>query len=236
MFLQNDVIQYLDPPGHATRILWIDPSLEVAYTYQLRRTGAVPQPVSLHVLRADLLARRARMLPNDPLRAAPVTAPSDKHRQSQLAAWRAVDDLHQDLPALYQPRTRPALLAACSVRHGMSTTSLMRYLRRYWERGQTIDALLPDYANSGGRGKQRGASAGVKRGRPRKGIDIGPNVDAALRETFKAAANRYAAMHGRLSRPGAYRQMLAEDFAACAPGAIPSYGQFIYWLTRDGVS
>lgn len=234
MFLPNDVILYLDPPDYAIRILWIEPQQALAYTYQLRRRAAVPQPIPLHTLRADVLARRARLLLGEALTALPVAAPSAKHRALQLRAWHAVLDAHQDLPALYAARTRPAILAACSARHGISAVSLMRYLRRYWERGQTIEALLPDYANSGARGKQRGVSVGVKRGRPRKGMDTGPNADAALRAVFQAAATQYAATHGRLSRPAAYRQMLADHFAGSAPEVIPSYGQFNYWLTRDG--
>lgn len=233
MFLQNDVIEYLDARDHLIRILWIDPQHALAYTYPLRRSSAVPQSTPLHTLRADMLSRRARLLLQDPFRAPPTAAPSAKHLALQLRAWEAVRFLHQDVPALYQPRTRPALLAACAAQHGLSTTSLMRYLRRYWERGQTIEALLPDYANSGGRGKQREVSAGVKRGRPRKGPGLGPNADAALRAIFQSSAARYVALHGRLERPAAYRQMLAEHFADCAADAIPSYGQFNYWLTRD---
>lgn len=233
MFLQNDVIQYLDAPDHLIRILWIDPHQSLAYTYQLGRGNAVPQTTALHLLRADMLSRRARLLLDDPFRALSTAPPSAKHRALQLRAWDAVSFLHQDLPAVYQPRTRPAMLTAYSEEHGMSTTSLMRYLRRYWERGQTVEALLPDYANSGGRGKQRGVSAGVKRGRPRKGPELGTNADAALRGIFQSAAARYMAIHGKLERPAAYRQMLAEHFAGCAPDAIPSYGQFNYWLTRD---
>lgn len=246
MFLLNDVIQYLDAPDHPIRILWIDEAAHIAHVFALRRPGALPQARSLHALRADLQARRARLLlhdplhdplrapPYDPLRAPPASAPSPRQRALQLKAWEAVSALHADPAALYGARTRPALLARYAAGNGISVTSLMRYLRRYWERGQTIDALLPDYANSGGRGKQR-AAGGVKRGRPRNGAAGGRNVDGPMRTLFQAAAARYAHEHGQLSRPDAYRQMVADHFSACAPDQIPSYGQFDYWLTRDGL-
>jgi hypothetical protein len=224
MFLHNDVLEYRDPPGHLVRILWIDVTHSVAYTFALRRPSATPRSTPLHVLVADVSTRRA---------------PSGKHHLLQMKAWDAVTALHHDLPQLYLPRPRAALLSAYSRAHGISVASLMRYLRRYWERGQTIDALLPDYANSGARGKTRAASAGVKRGRPRNGAtgsaNAGTNTDAALRALFLAAAAHFAATHPQFSRPAAYRQMLRDHFADCLPGAIPSYGQFNYWLERDDV-
>ena len=237
MFLQNDVIEYLDPPGQVLRILWIDEVQSVAYTFALRRVSATPRATPLRVLVSDVTARRARLLLTDPCRAAQLAPPSDKHRRLQMKAWHAVSALHRDLPQVYLPRPRAAMLVAYSAEHGLSGASVMRYLRRYWERGQTIDALLPDYANSGARGKTRAASAGVKRGRPRKGAtgsaNAGTNTDAALRSLFLAAAAHYAATYPRFSRPAAYRQMLRDHFTDYPPGAIPSYGQFNYWLERD---
>jgi len=239
MFLHNDVIEYPDPPAHLLRILWIDDAQSIAYTFTLRCTSATPRSMPLRVLVADVSARRARLLLTDPCRAPRTDAPSGKHRLLQMKAWDAVTALHRDVPQLYLARPRAAMLAAYSRAHAMSVATLMRYLRRYWERGQTIDALVPDYANSGARGKTRAASAGVKRGRPRKvatsSASAGTNTDAALRALFVAAAAHFAATHPRFSRPAAYRQMLRDHFAGSAPGDIPSYGQFNYWLTRDGI-
>jgi transposase InsO family protein len=46
-------------------------------------------------------------------------------------------------------------------------STIYRYLRRYWQRGQTPNALLPDYANCGGKGKRK--TRGDKRlGRPKQ--------------------------------------------------------------------
>jgi hypothetical protein len=98
-----------------------------------------------------------------------------------------------------------------------------------------MDALLPDYGNSGAPGKTRGANEGVKRGRPRKSGDHpGLNTDAAMRATFRAAVARYAATHPEFSRRAAYRQMLHDYFRDRPPADLPSFGQFSYWLDKDG--
>lgn len=197
MFLPNDVIEYLDAPGRPFRILWIDPAGAQAYVYALGIPGAVPRPASLRALYAAVRERRARLLRPDPWRAvSPAATPSDSQRRRQLKAWNVVSALHHHLPALYLPRERAAMVAACSEVHGIAPASIMRCLRRYWERGQTLDALLPDYANSGARGKTREASAGVKRGRPRKDAAPGANIDDALR----AVPGRGGALRGGASQ------------------------------------
>jgi len=234
MFLPNDVIQYT-APMRTLRILWIDRERALAATFELGQRHSQPHTMALQVLADDVLGRRARLLLYDPY-AAPPAPPSlpPKYLALRDKAWDIVASLQAEGPALYQSRARTALVARCAEAHGVSRPSVLRYLRRFWERGQVINALLPDYGNSGARGKTRGASAGVKRGRPRKaGQPPGLNIDAATRAVFRTAVARYRASHADFSRRAAYRQMLTEFYPDCEPGAAPSFGQFSYWLERD---
>lgn len=234
MFLPNDVIQYT-APVRTLRILWIAHERGQVAVFELGQPHSDPCIVALQALADDVLGRRARLLLHDPYAAAP--APPDlppKHLALRDKAWDIVAGLQAEGAALYQARARAALVARCAEAHGVSRPSVLRYLRRFWERGQVIDALLPDYGNSGAPGKTRGASAGVKRGRPRKpGQPPGLNVDAATRDVFRAAVARYRASHPDFSRRAAYRQMLADFYPGRDPGATPSFGQFSYWLERD---
>jgi hypothetical protein len=235
MFLPNDVLHYTAPARHL-RILWLDDGRDLAWCFELGAAHALPHAASLRALAADVAAARATLLALDPFAARPAS-PSlpQKYRDLQAKAWAIVSALQARAPALYDARERAALVADCALRHGVSRPSVLRYLRRFWERGQTVDALLPDYRNSGARGKTRGASAGVKRGRPSTtDAHAGLNIDAQLRATFRAAAARYAAMHGAVSRRAAYRQMLVDFYPGRAPAELPSFGQFNYWLNRDG--
>lgn len=234
MFLPNDVIQYA-APVRTIRVLWIDHDRTLAYTFELGVPHSQPRAIALALLADDVLALRARLLRDDPYAARPAPALlPQKYRDLQAKAWDIVASLQAHVPALYLPRERAALAAACAAEHGVSRPSVLRYLRRYWERGQTIDALLPDYGNSGARGKTRAVRAGVKRGRPRKSGDHpGLNTDAALRATFRAAVARYTALHVTFSRRAAYRQMLEDYFDGRPPAELPSFGQFSYWIDRD---
>jgi hypothetical protein len=235
MLLQNDVLHYDGPGPRALRILWIDPAREIAYTFELQAPAALPQPARLRMLEADVLARRARLLLVDPYAApAPIAAPPARHLEMQQRAWEIVGALAPDTPAIFKPRQRAQLVAACAALHEVSRQTVLRYLRRYWERGQTRDALLPDYCNSGGRGKTRAASSGIKRGRPRKaGSHPGLNADPQVRATFRAAVARYAATHAQFSRRAAYRQMIEDFFGDRDLDAVPTFGQFSYWIEKD---
>jgi hypothetical protein len=235
MLLRNDVLEYSAPAARAVRILWIDDGLALAYTIELNARAAQPQMVLVRALVDDVLERRARLLLIDPYaaRPAPASLPA-KYLEVRARGWEVVSALASNEPAIYQPRQRGRLVQQYSALHGVSHPTIYRYLRRYWERGQTPDALLPDYANSGARGKTRGVNADVKRGRPRKsGAHPGLNADPDIRKTFRAAVARYAATHAEFSRRAAYRQMIEDFFQDRDAALLPTFGQFNYWIERD---
>jgi len=237
MLTQNDVLEYTGMHGHMIRVLWIDRAQALAWTYRLASPSALPEPTPLHDLEDELRSGGARRLLVDPFAAAPPQEPVPQgYLALQAKAWSAVRTLHADRQALYQPRERAILIAGYAAAHGISKSSILRYLRRYWERGQTPDALLPDYGNSGAPGRTRAVTAGIKRGRPRKGEATGTNADERMRAIFRAAAARYAASHDDFSRRAAYRQMLGDFFQGQDAGGLPSFGQFSYWLERDAAA
>jgi hypothetical protein len=235
MLLRNDVLEYTVPAARTIRILWIDACQALAYTIALNARSPQPEMVLLRVLVDDVLAQRARLLLIDPYAAlpAPPSLP-DKYLQVRARGWEVVSALATVEPAIYQPRQRGKMVQQYSALHGVSHPTIYRYLRRYWERGQTADALLPDYGNSGARGKTRSASADVKRGRPRKaGAHPGLNADPDIRNTFRAAVARYSATHAEFSRRAAYRQMIEDFFRDRDADLLPTFGQFSYWIERD---
>jgi hypothetical protein len=235
MLLKNDLLHYPSPRPRTVRILWIDSAQAIAYTFELHARSAHPQLASVKSLVADVEQQRAQLLLVDPylVDADPETLPPS-HLHWQARAWNIVSALTAQEPAIYQPHTRGPLVSRHSALHGVSYPSVYRYLRRYWERGQNANALLPDYKNSGAPGKTRAASAGVKRGRPRKQAGHpGMNADQEVRGTFRAAVARYAATHAAFSRRGAYRQMLEDFFVTRDADALPTFGQFTYWIEKD---
>ncbi|MBV6321556.1 Mu transposase C-terminal domain-containing protein [Duganella violaceipulchra] len=252
MLLRNDLLHYTHPSPRTVRVLWIAPEQSHAYVFDVAARSADVELVTLPALHADIHAGHARVLAADPyLMVVSQELLPPKHLQLRARAWQIVEALVALEPGIYEARQRGQLVAQATATHGVSHPTIYRYLRRYWQRGQTPNALLPDYCNSGGRGKVRQASAGVKRGRPRKsGADDGPgvNADEEIRRTFRVAIAHYAAGHAKFSRLGAYQQMLADFFcerridadsgrvlamSGAQPDALPTFGQFNYWLDHD---
>lgn len=251
MLLRNDLLEFSEPRHRIVRILWIDVARSFTYVFDVASEAAEVELHRLSVLEGELAKGRARRLEADPyLVLANSQALPPKHIELRERAWGVMADLVLQEPDIYEPRRRGQLVQEATRVHGISHPTIYRYLRRYWQRGQTPNALLPDYANSGGRGKTRTATPGVKRGRPRKdGGPQGVNVDDALRTVFRLAAARHAARHAHFSRRACYDEMVRDILCERtnepytrrmrrmpASGALPSFGQFNYWLEQDGMA
>jgi putative transposase len=248
MLLRNDLLQYGAPRRRTVRILWIDASRTLAWLFDMDGKGCDVEPARVPMLEADVASGRAQRLSEDPwLVVADPHSIKPGHEALRDRAWHIVAELTRDEPAIYEARQRGQLIADYTARHGVSHPTIYRYLRRYWQRGQTPNALLPDYANSGARGKTRASTEGVKRGRPRReGAPAGINVDEAMRRIFRVAAASYQGT--RFSRRGAYEAMLRDFFCerrvapetlhvvrAALSDAVPSFGQFSYWLDQGRI-
>jgi hypothetical protein len=81
---------------------------------------------------------------------------SDAQRKTIARAFRRIECMTES-EAIFEPSTRRALLVARSADpDGATPKSLLRDLRRYWQGGQTFDALRVHYAQCGGSGQATG--------------------------------------------------------------------------------
>lgn len=95
-------------------------------------------------------------------------------------------------PDIFDPKRRASRTHTRVAETGITRQRLYRILRRWWQRGMTLDALTPDYANSGGPGKRKQVS-GPKRGAPVRHGPKGMNVDDDVRAAFRDSVSRYFA-------------------------------------------
>src|ERR1039458_1516670 len=178
------------------RILWIESGGETFFVIRVNDQGALPRLCTRSDLEAAISVGDLRVLKADPfakLRQIEQDLP-EKHCRIRDEAWQIIEPL-RSLPAgeIFKPRVRgPVITEICS-RHKVSRNTVYRYLRRYWQRGQVKNALLPDYDHCGGEGKPRRSLDG-KRGRPNKtynaigvgpGINIGPEERKKIEKGFK---------------------------------------------------
>jgi putative transposase len=147
---------------------------------------------------------------------------------------------------------RGALLNAHEEKTGWTKKTIYKFLRRYWQGGQTKNALLPLYDKCGGKGKERQSSNGVKRGRPSRltkvtSLPTGVNVDAAVREKFSRGIRLFYETAEQRTLQDAYQKTLEKFFhkgydklpdgtlVPFLPPAdeLPSFGQFRYWYEKE---
>ncbi len=172
----------------------------------------------------------------------------EKHKKIRDRAWEVIKDMADKEPYIFQSAFRGKLIKKASEIYGVSESWILEYLKRYWKRGKTRNALLPDYRNCGARGKEREAGD-AKRGRPRINQDImgeGVNITEDIKRIFRITVNKYYYTTAKNSLTLTYELMRKEYFSdgfkeengvkipIIKPQAeVPSFGQFRYWFKKE---
>lgn len=259
----GDVIDLAPGSNKLVRIVWLTQDQATAAIFPLQGACPFPELVHAEVLAAGLRSREMHLVTDDPHRViVQEDSLEDSHKQRRDRAWKLIKPLVEDVPSIFSANRRGALIEAVvteardsddSKINRVTVAQIYVYLRRYWQRGMTVNALLPDYSRCGGKGKIRKAGR-KKRGRPRKfGKQPGVNVSLEMRQLFAVAYDRYFAsqINGKYTLTGAYQRMLSDFYSVKEvdpetnrivhrrqeeiemQGGIPTYEQFEYWSNKD---
>ena len=141
-----------------------------------------------------------------------------------------------DAPGFYDPKVRSQIIQTILEQKGSTKQTLYRLARRYWQRGQTPNALLPDYSKSGAKGKKR-AAGDKKLGRPRKHTPgTGANVDEEVEKLFRIAIERYVLTEKKLSMSYAHRKfktLYENSFPDVPESEMPTKWQIMHFYNRE---
>ncbi|MES1993602.1 MAG: transposase [Pseudomonadota bacterium] len=156
-------------------------------------------------------------------------------QQKRDAAWEMLADTVQD-PGLFERGPRGRIVRAIMVRYGVTNQKVYRLLRRYWQRGMCKNALLPDYVNSGARGKRRTPNQ-AKMGRPRvlragRGSNITPDIERIFRRVIEVRLLN----EKHPSIPDAYASslnLLRVALPDLSATELPTLGQFRFFYRRE---
>ncbi|WP_298142962.1 Mu transposase C-terminal domain-containing protein [uncultured Acinetobacter sp.] len=143
-----------------------------------------------------------------------------------------IQDLINDEQILVNAKIRTAKIKTIHLEKKVSINKILRLLRRYWQRGQTINTLVPDYENSGGKGQKR-AIGDKKIGRPRiYESNEGKNVTEQVELYFKKVIEEYLVPVKKQSINETYlrfRNLFSKHFHQVQAADIPTYAQFYYF-------
>jgi len=134
------------------------------------------------------------------------------------------------------PKVRSYLIKKVMDEYGTTKRNLYKQLRRYWQRGQTPNALIPDAKNSGAKGGKRIAKE-KKLGRPRKYTPgIGAKIDDNIERLFRIAIDKYVLSDKGVSFPYAHRRiktMYENHFPDIPESEIASKWQMLHFYKRE---
>lgn len=139
-------------------------------------------------------------------------------------------------PLFFEPKVRSSVINKIISETGSTKQTLYRLIRRYWQRGQTPNALIPDFMNSGAKGEKRTTQA-QKLGRPRKYTPgVGAVVDEHIEKLFRRVIDKYLLTEKQHSFPYAHRKfktLYETYYPDVAESEIPSNWQMMHFYKRE---
>ncbi|MBE6051574.1 MAG: transposase [Clostridium sp.] len=248
MILVNSVFKYVDI-DNGERIRIIETDEENAYVVNIDSASSMPKVEKLQQLEEEIDAEKL-VLVKDPfskiLEDKELTEVQIKKRDLD---WQLVENYWEDNKnKLLQKSYRSKVFKRISDESGVSLSTVKKLFSRFWQRGMNKNALLPDYINSGARGKERNLS-GKKVGRPKKadyyGESIeGINITSDVKKHFELSINKYYRNKKKPSLTETYTLMLKDFYSdryvenndvkyrIWDESRIPSYQQFYYWFRK----
>jgi putative transposase len=236
------------------RVLWVSEMNDLVVVIQVPADHHFPRDESFKRIREALECSECQVLSHDPfLISTDTTTASATDKARAQRAWEAITDLVDLGPgAMFNPQFRSRWVEQQVQLGRFSKPYLYKILRRYWEGGQTRQALYPRYSRSGARGQNRLNSPGVKRGRPRKTGILqerlpGININESIKLKLVKGAKLFYESDERLTLLEAYDKTLTaffkigfeESFTGemipkLPPEELrPTFAQFCYWYKKE---
>ena len=115
--------------------------------------------------------------------------------------------------------------------------TIYKYLRRYWQRGQIPNALLPDYRNAGAPGKPRTLAGSQKSGAKRKfGNGTGIKITPEIERLFRLIVESELLNDKKINITSAHRQfeeLFIQHYPHIKQADIPTRRQFDHFYKRE---
>lgn len=191
---RNRIFEWLsDSEEHEIyRIIWIDVPPTKVVVIRLHIESLETSMLEYERLQSAIAAREIRFLERDPYSCyvLPDHILSKKSCARRYKIWTLIESLVvSGIPDIFDPRKRGEMIRDVIKTTKVSKQSLYTYVRIYFQRGQSINALTFDSHKQGGKGKERIAEPeDKKRGRPsRDGERTGINKTQEVVEAFEYA-------------------------------------------------
>ncbi|KEI94813.1 Mu transposase C-terminal domain-containing protein [Clostridium botulinum] len=245
MIAVNSVFQYID--GERIRIIYIIDKF--AYLVNIDAATSMPKRELIKTIEEEIVYKKLILIKD------PFVKIIDENNLSKVQIYKRDKDWDFILKYwdvnkqfLLEKNTRNKTFKEISKLSGLGLTKVKKVFSRYWQRGMSKNALLPDYKNSGGKGKDKNLSKN-KVGRPKKAnyygeIVQGINITDDVKIHFKIAIDKYYRNKNKMSLKDTYNLMLRDFYSdsyvedneikhmVWDKSKTPTYGQFYYWFKK----
>lgn len=231
------------------RIVWIDKQNLIAQYVSLSIKVAMPHPIKVVEL-CTAIENGFMAEASDPF--AHVIAEEQiphSYKAMRDRKWLVVSYVWaKNTDKVLFKAERPKLFDEAAQLFDLHPMEVRRTMSRFWQRGMTPNALLPDFDKRGMKGMPK-ADTGNKRGRPREYFGAeeempGINVTDDVKKKIREAIDLFYLSKNKATIKDTYNQMLARDFSdviyqggqkrynVWTPDRIPTYQQFYYWFKQ----
>lgn len=231
------------------RVLWLNN--KVIVTIDIQNETAQPEVHDRAIIENEILEGNIQfteyVIPRVLL---PDTKLKEKDKAIRDKIWGYLEEVvtGKNATDIFKKRLRGIIIDEISEKYNVSKTLIRNNLRKYWQRGMTLNTLLPDFPKCGGKGKTRDG-LGKKLGRPNKDSELDPalagkNITEQIkRDHFRKAIQRWYNKRDKKTLYEVYELMLGAYYKAgidAEQGIIlkpeherPTFRQFYYWYRKE---
>lgn len=245
MIAINSVFKYIE----GKRIRIIDTIDEFVYLVDIDASTSMPKKELIKIIEEEIECEKLILIKD------PFAKIIDEATLSKVQIYKREEDwelilkyLEINKRKLLEKSTRNSTLKEIAYSSNLSLSKVKKVFSRYWQRGMNKNSLLPDYMNSGGKGKNKRLSEN-KVGRPKKAdyngeVIEGINITDDVKTHFRIAINKYYRNKKKISLKETY-SLILKDFYSDSyiedneikhkvwdKSRIPTYDQFYYWFKK----
>ncbi|MFL0270163.1 Mu transposase C-terminal domain-containing protein [Candidatus Clostridium radicumherbarum] len=248
MLIVNTLIKWADNNQVIERVLWLNNNDDLTFVIDINANN-LPFQRKVSDLELYLKNGEIEIENEDPtIRVISEDSLTILNIEKRDKAWEIITSLVANEPYIYISNKRSSMVKEISMKYKISEKTILNYLKRYWIRGKIKNALLPDFYNCGGRGKEKSVGD-IKRGRPRKYNNLfgyGVNINEEIKKTFRVSIKKFYNTSSKKSLVLTYELMLKEFFnngykfengleipVLKSSNEIPTLTQFRYWFNKE---
>lgn len=248
MIAINSVFKYIDSKNEE-KIRIIDIINNYVYITNVDGATSMPRKELIETILQDINAENLVLVKDPFVRIIDEKDLSELQINKREKDWEVIRTYWEfNKYDLLEKHLRTKKFEEISKATGLSVPKVKKLFSRYWQRGMNKNALLPDYINSGAKGKER-KLAKNKVGRPKRAdyygeLIEGINITSEVKQHFQIAINKYYRKNNKISLKETYTLMLRDFYSdifkednkikhkVWDKSRIPTYNQFYYWFRK----